>query len=105
MSKSLADNPFITEAKDKNGDSWYHQIILEKKEEEIERLNNLLKETSQTLSEQTTKAITLKSENERLHSIINKALEINKDIQEHLDKEFWIGRLELQEQILEGDKE
>ena len=36
MSKSLADNPFITEAKDKNGDSWYHQIILEKKEEEID---------------------------------------------------------------------
>ena len=39
--------------------------------EEIERLNNLLKETSQTLSKQTTKAITLKSENERLNNIIN----------------------------------
>ena len=39
--------------------------------EEIERLNNLLKETSQTLSKQTTKAITLKSENKRLNNIIN----------------------------------
>ena len=42
MIKSLADNPFITEAKDKNGDSWYHQIILEEKDKEIERLNNIL---------------------------------------------------------------
>lgn len=42
----------------------------------------------------------LKRENERLNNIINKALEINKDLQEHLDKEYWIGRLELQEQIL-----
>ena len=43
---------------------------------------------------------------ERLNNIINEALEINKDLQEHLDKEFWIGRLELQEQILQGsDKE
>ena len=47
----------------------------------------------------------LRKEIERLNNIINEALEINKDIQEHLDKEFWIGRLELQEQILEGDKE
>ena len=46
--------------------------FLKEKDEEIERLNNLLKETSQTLSEQTTKAITLKSENERLNNIINK---------------------------------
>ena len=42
MIKSLADNPFITEAKDKNGDSWYHQIILEEKDKEIERLNNII---------------------------------------------------------------
>ena len=42
MSKSLADNPFITEMKDKNGDSWYHQIILELKDKEIERLNNII---------------------------------------------------------------
>ena len=40
-------------------------------DKEIERLNNLLKETSQTLSKQTTKAITLKSENKRLNNIIN----------------------------------
>ena len=45
----------------------------------------------------------LKKENEKLHSVIKEALKINKDLQEHLDKEFWIGRLELQEQILEGD--
>lgn len=44
----------------------------EEKVKEIERLNNLLKETSQTLSEQTIKAITLKSENERLNNIIKK---------------------------------
>ena len=49
--------------------------------EEIERLNNLLKETSQTLSEQTTKAITLKSENERLKSII-------KEVREYVEKEL-----------------
>ena len=92
----------LTEGEGKGflGRSMYDAIM-----EEIERLNNLLKETSQILSEQTTKAITLKSENERLNNIINEALEINKDIQEHLDKEFWIGRLELQEQILEGEKE
>ena len=47
----------------------------ESMQEEIERLNNLLKETSQTLSEQTTKAITLKSENERLQSIIKEVRE------------------------------
>lgn len=45
---------------------------------ENERLNNLLKETSQTLSEQTTKAITLKSENKRLNNII-------KEIRKQLD--------------------
>ena len=44
MSKSLADNPFITEAKDKNGDSWYHQIVLELKDKEIERLHSIIKE-------------------------------------------------------------
>lgn len=44
MSKSLADNPFITEAKDKNGDSWYHQIVLELKDKEIERLKSIIKE-------------------------------------------------------------
>lgn len=49
-------------------------------QKEIERLNNLLKETSQTLSEQTTKAITLKSENERLNNIIN-------DFEEELERE------------------
>ncbi len=43
MSKSLADNPFITEMKDKNGDSWYHQIVLELKDKEINRLNDKLK--------------------------------------------------------------
>lgn len=48
---------------------------LDEREQEIERLNNLLKETGQTLSEQTTKAITLKSENERLHSIIKEVRE------------------------------
>ena len=42
MSKSLADNPFITEMKDKNGDSWYHQIILELKDKEIEKLNIII---------------------------------------------------------------
>lgn len=35
---------------------------------------------------------------------VEKALKLNHDIQKHLDKEFWIGRLELQEQVLEGDK-
>ena len=50
---------------------------LREKTLEIERLNNLLKETSQTLSEQTTKVITLKSENERLNNIIN---ELEKDM-------------------------
>lgn len=37
-SKSLADSGFIMEMKDKNGDSWYHQIVLEEKEKEIARL-------------------------------------------------------------------
>lgn len=29
--ESVVDDPFITEAKDKNGDRWYHQIVLEQK--------------------------------------------------------------------------
>lgn len=98
-----------------------------KQREEIERLkeeNNNLKFTPKTRFKD---VIELREENkrllremdnadeviknqffeiERLNNIINKALEINKDLQEHLDKEYWIGRLELQEQILQGsDKE
>lgn len=51
------------------------------KDKEIESLNNLLKETSQTLSKQTTKAITLKSENERLNKEL-KSLQDSYDIEE-----------------------
>ena len=54
--------------------------------EEIERLNNLLKETSQTLSEQTTKAITLKSENERLNNIINELVKFMDEDYEYYEK-------------------
>lgn len=57
--------------------------VLESQDKEIERLNNLLKETSQTLSEQTTKAITLKSENKRLNNIIN---ELEKWLVERIDE-------------------
>lgn len=53
MSKSLADNPFITEAKDKNGDSWYHQIILEKKDKEIEKLKSIIKEVREYVIQET----------------------------------------------------
>ena len=64
---------------------------------EIERLNNLLKETSQTLSKQTTKAITLKSENERLNNIIN---ELEKWLlEEHKKKQKWYN-----EQLSTNDK-
>lgn len=68
---------------------------------EIELLKTIFKDSPDILEPLNE----IDKEIERLNIIINKALEINKDIQEHLDKEFWIGRLELQEQILEGDKE
>lgn len=42
---------FITEMKDKNGDSWYHQIVVETQQEEIERLNNILKEIREYIKE------------------------------------------------------
>lgn len=35
---------FITQMKDKNGDSWYHQIVVETQQEEIQRLQNIIKE-------------------------------------------------------------
>lgn len=54
----------------KKDNEYLNQVNIELSTEK-NRLNNLLKETSQTLSEQTTKAITLKSENERLNNIIN----------------------------------
>lgn len=40
--------------------------VLHSQDEEIERLNNLLKETSQMASKETVKSITLKGENEEL---------------------------------------
>lgn len=54
----------------KKDNEYLNQVNIELSTEK-NRLNNLLKETSQILSEQTTKAITLKSENERLNNIIN----------------------------------
>lgn len=38
-----------------------------------------------------------------LYETIDKALDLNHDMHEHLNKEFWLGRLELQEQILKGE--
>lgn len=81
---------------------------LDEREQEIERLNNLLKETGQTLSEQTTKAITLKSENERLNNIINKAIEYIENntyfegnaVKTMIYQDYSKGIIE----ILEGDK-
>ena len=70
---------------DSESNYWYSaeyvDEMLKKQDKEIERLNNLLKETSQTLSEQTTKAITLKSENERLNNEL-KSLQDSYDIEE-----------------------
>lgn len=37
-----------------------------------------------------------------LYNIINTALEYNQDMREHLNKELWFGRLELQEKVLRG---
>ena len=84
---------------------------LDEREQEIERLNNLLKKTSQTLSEQTTKAITLKSENERLKNVIKRITEINNqkikiinDIMEYMNTNVNDNINHIYE-ILEGDKE
>lgn len=40
----VIDNPFVTELKDKHGDSWYHQIVLEEKDKEIQRLQGIINE-------------------------------------------------------------
>ena len=40
----VIDNPFVTELKDKHGDRWYHQIILEEKDKEIQRLQGIINE-------------------------------------------------------------
>lgn len=67
--KSLADNGFITEMKDKNGDSWYHQIVLEMQKEEIKRLKEeyvMLQNASDKVEEEKDREI------ERLNNIINK---------------------------------
>jgi len=37
-----------------------------------------------------------------LYDIIDTALEYNQDMREHLSKELWFGRLELQEKTLRG---
>lgn len=68
-SKSLADNGFIMEMKDKNGDSWYHQIVLEMQKEEIKRLKEeyvMLQNASDKVEEEKDREI------ERLNNIINK---------------------------------
>lgn len=39
-----------------------------------------------------------------LYNIIDTALEYNQDMREHLNKELWFGRLELQSEILKGEK-
>lgn len=49
--KKIIDNPFITELKDENGDSWYHQIVVETQKEEIERLNNIIIEFEKWLKD------------------------------------------------------
>lgn len=68
---------------DNESNCWYSaeyvDKMLKKQDKEIERLNNLLKETSQTLSKQTIKAITLKSENKRLNNIIKEVREYIKN--------------------------
>ncbi|MBQ4031230.1 MAG: hypothetical protein II625_05705 [Bacilli bacterium] len=40
----VIDNPFVTELKDKHGDSWYHQTVLEEKDKEIQRLQGIINE-------------------------------------------------------------
>lgn len=74
----------------KNDNEYLNQVNIELSTEK-NRLNNLLKETSQTLSEQTTKAITLKSENERLKNdikritnICNEKIKIINDVREYI---------------------
>lgn len=56
MKRQLVDNPFITEMKDKNGDSWYHQIVIdtikENKDKEIERLHSIIKEAREYITTQ-----------------------------------------------------
>lgn len=44
----------------------------------------------------------LSSSNSELAKRILKALALNHDMQDHIEKEFWIGRLELQDQVLQG---
>ena len=39
-----------------------------------------------------------------LYNIIDTALDYNQDMREHLNKELWFGRLELQSEILKGEK-
>lgn len=83
MSKSLADNPFITEAKDKNGDSWYHQIILEKKDKEI---------------------IKLRDENKILNNKIEKALHKLKASKDHFKTQRENNAITFTIRILEENK-
>ena len=72
-------------------------------------INDLLKRISDLEFEVETLTCdneSLGASNSELAKRILTALELNHDIQDHIEKEFWIGRLELQEQILEGsDKE
>lgn len=66
---------FITQMKDKNGDSWYHQIVVETQQQEIERLNkdrNKLYENGLNDFLELQKKI---AENERLENIIKEVRE------------------------------
>lgn len=38
-----------------------------------------------------------------LYNIIDTALDYNQDMREHLNKELWFGRLELQGKVLRGE--
>lgn len=88
----LENKELIQENIDKlNTKRFALEMELIDKDKEIERLNNLLKKTGQTLSEQTTKAITLKSENKRLNNIIN---ELEKELIKYFEKEYTDRKLE-----------
>lgn len=65
---------FITEMKDKNGDSWYHQIVLETKDEEIERLNNIINELEKWLDKK--EKLTFNSWNKGIHEVQRKLQEL-----------------------------
>lgn len=98
------NNGFITQMKDKNGDSWYHQIVVETQKEEIEELKAEIHDLNDSVTWWTNRANASERDKKEYKQRIDKALKhINfvwNNTQMHTDT---VVALRVLENILRGE--